>query len=70
MAHFWMVREFLPAMARKNHGHVVTISSMAAFVVHAQNVDYCCTKVSAQAFNEGLASELKHLYNAPDVKTS
>ena len=70
MSHFWTVREFLPAMIRKNHGHVVTISSLAAFVVHAQNVDYCCTKVSTTAFNEGLASELKHLYGANGIKTS
>jgi all-trans-retinol dehydrogenase (NAD+) len=70
LSHFWMVREFLPAMAKKNHGHVVTISSLAAFVVHARNVDYCCTKASTLAFHEGLASELKHKYNAPDVKTT
>jgi len=70
MAHYWLVREFLPAMVKKNHGHVVTIASMASFVVHAQNVDYCCTKASSLAFHEGLASELKSRYNAPDVKTT
>jgi len=70
MAHFWMVKEFVPAMAKKDHGHVVTVSSMAAFVVHAQNVDYSCTKASTLAFHEGLASELKHRYNAPNVKTT
>ncbi|KAH8598764.1 hypothetical protein B0O99DRAFT_591388 [Bisporella sp. PMI_857] len=70
LAHFWTVREFLPAMIKRNHGHVVTIASMASFAVHAQNVDYCCTKASALAFHEGLASELKSRYNAPDVKTT
>ncbi|KAF8867145.1 NAD(P)-binding protein [Acephala macrosclerotiorum] len=70
MSHFWMVREFLPAMIKKNHGHVVTIASMASYVVHAQNVDYSCTKASALAFNEGLHSELKSRYKAPNVRTT
>ena len=65
-----MVREFLPAMIKKNKGHVVTIASMASFAVHAQNVDYACSKASALAFHEGLHSELKARYNAPDVKTT
>jgi len=65
-----MVREFLPAMIKKDKGHVVTIASMASFIVHAQNVDYSCTKASALAFHEGLLSELRNRYNAPNVKTT
>ena len=70
MSHYWMVREFLPAMIQKNHGHVVTIASIASYIVHAQNVDYCCTKASALAFHEGLTSELRSRYDAPDVRTT
>lgn len=70
MAHFWLVREFLPAMVERNHGHVVTIASMASFMVHAANVDYCCTKVAALAFHEGLTSELKDRFKAPRVRTT
>ncbi|KUJ20450.1 NAD(P)-binding protein [Mollisia scopiformis] len=70
ISHFWMVREFLPAMIKKDHGHVVTIASMASYVVHAQNVDYSCTKASAQAFHEGLGAELRSRYNAPNVRTT
>ncbi|KAG9247346.1 hypothetical protein BJ878DRAFT_195063 [Calycina marina] len=70
IAHYWMVREFLPAMIKKNHGHVVTVASMASFVVHAQNTDYACTKASSQAFHEGLSSELVSRFDAPDVKTT
>ncbi len=65
-----MVKEFIPAMIKKNHGHVVTIASMASYVVHARNVDYACTKASAVAFHEGLSSELKNRYNAPSVRTT
>lgn len=70
ISHFLMVREFLPAMIKKNHGHVVTIASMASYSVHAANVDYSCTKASALAFHEGLASELRARYNAPNVRTT
>ena len=70
IAHFVMAREFLPAMIKKNHGHVVTIASMASFVVIPQSVDYGCTKASALAFHEGLSVELRVRYNAPNVRTT
>ncbi|PQE25533.1 Short-chain dehydrogenase reductase SDR protein [Rutstroemia sp. NJR-2017a BBW] len=70
ISHFLMAKEFLPAMIKKNHGHIVTIASMASYVVHASNVDYSCTKASALAFHEGLAAELKFRYNAPNVRTT
>lgn len=57
-------------MIKKNHGHVVTIASMASFIVIAQNVDYSCTKASALAFHEGLAGELKNRYKADQVRTT
>lgn len=70
IAHWLTVREFAPAMAKANHGHIVTIASMASFVCYAGNVDYCATKASALAFHEGLAGELKWLYKAPNVRTT
>lgn len=70
LAHFLTVREFLPAMVKNNHGHVVTIASMASFLALGEMVDYCCSKASALAFHEGLGQELKYWYNAPKVRTS
>ncbi|TVY46354.1 Dehydrogenase [Lachnellula occidentalis] len=70
IAHFLTVKEFLPEMIERNHGHVVTIASMSSFVVPAQLVDYACTKAALIAFNEGLASELRSRYKAPKVKTT
>ncbi len=31
LAHFWMLRAFLPKMIEQNRGHVLTISSLASF---------------------------------------
>ncbi|KAF7557593.1 hypothetical protein G7Z17_g518 [Cylindrodendrum hubeiense] len=70
MAHFWMIQEFLPAMIKANHGHIVTMASIASFVVIAGNVDYSCSKAGALAFHEGLRQELKHRYSARKIRTS
>lgn len=70
LAHFLMVREFLPAMIERDHGHVVTIASMASFLCQASNIDYSCTKAAALAFHEGIAQELKCRYEAKKVRTT
>jgi short-subunit dehydrogenase len=70
ICHFHLVQQFLPAMIKQNHGHIVTVASMASFVTQGKNVSYACTKAAALAFHEGLAQELKHRYNAPRVRTT
>ena len=70
ISHFLMVKEFLPAMIRDNHGHVMTIASMASFVALGEMADYCGSKASALAFHESLRQELKSWYHAPGVRTS
>lgn len=70
LSHFLMVKEFVPAMIAKNHGHIVTTASMASFVSPGGMTDYSCTKASALAFHEGLAQELKFYHNAPKVRTT
>ncbi|MCJ1474115.1 hypothetical protein MMC13_002773 [Lambiella insularis] len=69
LSHFRLAREFLPAMAASNHGALVTVSSLAAYVTISGLVDYCSTKASAVAFHEGVTAELRHRYNAPKVRT-
>ena len=69
MSHFWMVKEFLPSMIKKNHGHVITVASMASFAALGEMADYCGTKASAMAFHECLTQELRYWYNAPKVRT-
>ncbi|EYE96281.1 SDR family oxidoreductase [Aspergillus ruber CBS 135680] len=70
LAHFLTVKEFLPSMVRHNHGHVVTMASMASFITVGEMVDYACTKASALAFHEGLSQEIRHWYGATRVRTS
>ncbi|KAJ5359621.1 uncharacterized protein N7496_012034 [Penicillium cataractarum] len=70
LSQFRLVREFLPAMVKQNHGHVVAVASMASFITQGKNVSYACTKAAALAFHEGLTQELKHRYNAPKVRTT
>ncbi|OKO97743.1 hypothetical protein PENSUB_9669 [Penicillium subrubescens] len=57
-------------MVKQNHGHILTVASMASFVTQGKNVSYACTKAAALSFHEGLAQELKHRYNAPKVRTT
>lgn len=70
ISHFLLVKEFLPAMVNQNHGHIVTVASMASFMTQASSVDYACTKAATLALHEGLNQELKILYNAPSVRTT
>ncbi|CAI7599273.1 unnamed protein product [Penicillium pancosmium] len=70
ISHFLIMKEFLPALIRRNKGHVITMASIASFVSVGEMVDYCCSKASALAFHEGLRQELKFWYDAPNVRTS
>ena len=68
VAHFFLIREFLPHMISQNHGHIVTVASMASFVTVASGVDYSCSKAAALAFHEGLMQELKYKYKARNIR--
>lgn len=69
LAHYWLVKEFLPSMIDRNHGMVVTVASLAAYIAAPQMVDYASSKAAALSFHEGLAAELVTHYNAPKVRT-
>ncbi|RJE25267.1 short-chain dehydrogenase reductase 2 [Aspergillus sclerotialis] len=70
LSHFWTVKEFLPGMIQKDHGHIVTIASLASFVSFAGITDYSCSKASALAFHEGLTQEIRHWYKSKKIRTS
>jgi len=58
MAHFWTVKAFLPGMCKRNHGHLVSISSLAGLVGANKLSDYCASKFAAAGFEESLRIEL------------
>ena len=58
-SHFWLVREFVPAMMRRNKGHVVSIASMAGICAQPALADYCASKFAAVGFQEALRLEMK-----------
>lgn len=57
--HFWLIREFLPAMIKKNDGHIVSISSVAGMAGSPEMTDYCASKFGALGLMEALRVELK-----------
>ncbi|UPK97472.1 hypothetical protein LCI18_008407 [Fusarium solani-melongenae] len=52
IAPFLLVKEFNPDMARRNHGHIVNISSMSAYLPPVKVADYAATKAGLIALHE------------------
>jgi uncharacterized protein len=48
----------LPVLLKNDKGGIVNVSSVAAFLYSAGNVNYCATKAYLNTFSEGLAAEL------------
>lgn len=46
-------------MIARNHGHVVTVASLAGHVGISKLVDYCSSKYAAVGFDEALRMELE-----------
>ncbi|KAJ5166374.1 short-chain dehydrogenases/reductase [Penicillium canariense] len=69
-SHFWTVKEFLPAMIQKDHGHIITLASVASFITVGELTPYCCSKAAALAFHEGLTQEIRHWYKSQRIRTS
>ena len=53
-----IIREFLPNMLACNHGHVVSLASIAGCVGLAGAVDYCSSKFAAFGLMESLRREV------------
>ncbi|KAK6058054.1 hypothetical protein COOONC_04379 [Cooperia oncophora] len=58
---FYTTKSFVPGMMEANHGHIVTIASMAGKVGVSGLVDYCASKHGAIGFHESLTAELSSL---------
>lgn len=55
-------------MLEKDHGHIVTIASLAGHVGIPKLIDYCSSKFAAVGFDEALRFELELL--GSNVQTS
>lgn len=56
--HFWLIKEFLPAMIKRDKGHVVSIASMAGCGGYPTMCDYSASKFGAVGLNESLRLEM------------
>ena len=54
-------------MKRFNHGHIVSLASVAGLVANAQLTDYSASKFAAVGLHESLVLELKVSDNTPNV---
>jgi 3-hydroxy acid dehydrogenase/malonic semialdehyde reductase len=54
----YMSRFILPAMVRRNSGHVVNIGSVAGHQVYQKGAVYNASKYAVKALNEGMALDL------------
>ena len=61
---FLVTRAFLPAMVKRNHGHVVNLGSTAGLYAYAGAAVYCATKAAVKTFSDGLRIDVM----ASDVK--
>ncbi|XP_076307322.1 epidermal retinol dehydrogenase 2-like [Tachypleus tridentatus] len=59
LSHFWMCKAFLPDMISKDHGHLVSIASLAGLSGAVGLTDYCASKFAAVGFDESLKLEIK-----------
>ncbi|KAK3391376.1 hypothetical protein B0T20DRAFT_510592 [Sordaria brevicollis] len=67
-APFLLTKEFLPEMVKNNHGHIVNICSMSAFLPPPFIGDYAASKAGVQMLHESLQLELKHVHKAKRVR--
>jgi short-subunit dehydrogenase len=58
MAPMRLSQAALPVLLENGRGGIVNVSSVAAFLFAAYNVNYCATKAYLTNFSEGLAAEL------------
>jgi len=58
-AHFWTLKSFLPSMMARNHGHIVSIASMAGIGGLNGLADYCASKFAAVGLHESITNEME-----------
>ncbi|XP_015606795.1 short-chain dehydrogenase/reductase family 16C member 6 [Cephus cinctus] len=59
LSHYWTTKSFLGDMKKENHGHIVTVASVAGLLGTYNCTDYSATKFAAIGYHESLFTELK-----------
>ncbi|CAK8680910.1 estradiol 17-beta-dehydrogenase 11-like [Clavelina lepadiformis] len=59
ISHFRLIREFLPDMKRKNHGHIIAMASISSGTAAPGFIDYSSSKHAVAGLMDGLRRELR-----------
>ncbi|XP_053998996.1 estradiol 17-beta-dehydrogenase 11 isoform X2 [Hylaeus anthracinus] len=59
LSHYWITKAFVRDMMKNNHGHIVTVASIAGLLGTYNCTDYSATKFAAIGYHESLFSELR-----------
>jgi len=70
LAHFWILKAFLPEMIKQKTGHIITMASVMGLVGSAQMTDYSASKAALISLHESLRYELDNRYLTPKIRTS
>lgn len=54
----YVTRAVLPAMVKRNSGHIINLGSVASYHVYPKGAVYCATKHAVEALNQGLRMDL------------
>ena len=68
LSHFWTIRQFLPRMLQKNHGHIVAMSSVAGLNGAPNLTPYCSTKFAVRGLMDSLFHELRTANTNNNIK--
>ncbi|KAK0081002.1 hypothetical protein PV326_007901 [Microctonus aethiopoides] len=59
LSHYWINKSFMNEMMKENHGHIVTVASVAGLLGTYNCTDYSAAKFAAVGYHESLFTELK-----------
>jgi len=70
LAHFWTLKAFLPAMLKKNAGHIVTVASVMGYTGAVQMSDYSASKAAVISLHDSLRNELDFKHKCLNIRTT
>jgi len=70
LAHFWILKAFLPGMLKSKAGHIVSVTSVMGYLGAAQMTDYNASKAAITSLHQSLRCELDKRHNCPRIRTT